>query len=127
MSGIATFQPLEKPFRSFEQKSELLQLLYHEKGTVIQEEYQGTFEQSYFLAFNSENLNTSRIYFSSGDIFFSLNLSTGFQKVKHVCGPDLYQAEVRSFPEVLICKWHVEGPRKQYTLTTVLTKKRPVK
>jgi hypothetical protein len=43
------------------------------------------------------------------------------EPVVHLCAPDTYRGQVRGTPECWSVVWEVDGPAKDYTMTTVLT------
>lgn len=110
MEGKATFSSISKG------------LFYREKGLLKQGNYEGFFEQEYFLTFLGQDRKQAEVYRQEGAFFFLLDLSHSSQKVEHLCGDDFYRGTIESFETSLKCQWDVGGPRKGYTLVSHFVK-----
>ncbi len=96
-------------------------LLYREEGIVSMQNYQGPFFQEYKYYFPTPN--QANICFSDEQFFHTLDLSSGYCKVQHVCGQDNYQGIFKVLsPKQLKINWQIRGPCKDMRVETLITK-----
>ena len=95
---------------------------YREEGTLYKGAYHGPFEQYYSMVSDPQNPERAQIFFPDSRPFFVLDLSKGRQSIEHLCGADFYRAIFVAFKISIECTWHVTGPRKNYSLKTLLKK-----
>jgi hypothetical protein len=111
LRGKATFRPSGRD------------LLYEERGTLIFGEHRGQAEQTYRYDF-PEGDGRALVRFRDGRPFHDLDLSTGQDRPRHVCPPDIYEGVfVALGPSAWRTEWKVTGPRKDYDLVTTYTRR----
>lgn len=60
---------------------------------------------------------------ADGSPFVSVDLNSGWARVEHLCGRDLYRGRFRFDSKgALWIAWEVRGPRKDYRMVTVYRK-----
>lgn len=97
-------------------------LLYEERGTLILGEHRGQAEQTYRYDFN-EGDGRALVRFRDGRLFHDLDLSSGQDRPRHACPPDIYEGVFLALgPSAWRTEWKVSGPRKDYDLVTTYTR-----
>jgi len=97
-------------------------LLYEEAGTLILGGHRGQARQTYRYDF-SEGEGRALVRFGDGRPFHHLDLSTGQDRPRHACPPDLYEGIFLALgPCAWRTEWKVAGPRKDYGLVTTYTR-----
>lgn len=100
---------------------ELNTLIYQETGTFTHDISQGESWQTYLYRF--QNSHMAELYFSDNRFFHRLDLKTGIAHVSHLCGEDVYKGWYHLiFPSHLEIRWTATGPRKDYEMTSSLSK-----
>ena len=103
--GWATFEP------------EGAGLVYREEGRLWFGGDRGTATRSYRYRFYDPD--RAEVEFEDGRPFHRLCLSAGRCAVEHLCGGDRYRGVFETLgANTLRVRWRVEGPRKDYRLTT---------
>jgi hypothetical protein len=106
LRGKATFRPSG------------LDLLYEERGTLVFGEHCGQAEQTCRYDF-PEGDGRALVRFREGRPFHELDLSTGQDRARHDCPPDIYDGVFLALgPDAWRTEWKVTGPRKDYDLVT---------
>ena len=103
--GWATFEPDDEG------------LVYREEGCLWFGGARGATTRSYRYHFSEPE--RAEVAFEDGRPFHRLCLSDGRCAVEHICGDDNYRGafEALGANALRVC-WQVEGPRKDYRLTT---------
>jgi hypothetical protein len=97
-------------------------LLYEERGTLILGEHRGQAEQAYRYDF-PEGDSRALVRFRDGRPFHDLDLSSGQDRPRHACPPDIYEGVFLALgPSAWRSEWTVSGPRKDYDLVTTYTR-----
>ena len=92
-------------------------LVYREKGRLWFGGDQGTATRRYRYRFCGPD--RAEVVFDDGRPFHALCLSAGRCAVEHICGDDRYRGVFKALgTNALRVRWQVEGPRKDYRLTT---------
>ena len=87
--------------------------LWAEQGTM----HDNPITQQYHLSFDDNEGLT--VNFPDGRLFYSLGNATENQTIDHLCGDDRYQGDyIYNNPNHFTLIWTVNGPRKDYTMTT---------
>ncbi len=76
------------------------------------------FYQSYTLNFIHDNI--LNIHLVNGNLLAQLDLNQLDFKFRHLCGDDIYTGRLKGQGiEKFLIHWHVQGPRKFYTIETI--------
>jgi hypothetical protein len=91
---------------------------YEETGELRLGSHRGPVSRRYRYVLMSES--RAEVFFADGRTFHPLDLSSGWCRVDHRCGDDRYRGWIQAASQdELHQHWHVLGPRKDYTITTV--------
>jgi len=97
-------------------------LLYEETGTLIFGEHRGQAGQTYRYDFPDGD-GRALVRFRDGRPFHDLDLSTGHDRPRHACPPDIYDGVFLALgPAAWRTEWKVTGPRKDYDLVTAYSR-----
>lgn len=99
-------------------------ITYDERGTLEQGGAADLpFTQTHKYTHTLTRPAVADVAFRDGRFFHSLDLSAGTCAVVHACDPDTYRGTVTALsPTALRFVWRVTGPRKDFTITTDLTR-----
>ncbi len=69
--------------------------------------------------FRFAGAGTAMVSFEDGRPFHRLELRNGLARVRHDCGPDLYEGRYRLLgPDQWLLSWRITGPRKRQLITS---------
>jgi len=103
---------------SFEEAD--LLLMYGEDGELSIGSTKMRASRRYIWLLEGENIKVS---YENGLPFHEFKVSDGKAKAKHLCGDDIYYAEYSFYlQDSWRVIWTVNGPRKDYTSTTVYSR-----
>jgi len=96
-------------------------LLYRECGVMQLANYMGNATQTYYYKFPHDTV--AEVSFSDGRFFFTLDLTTSYCDIRHVCGEDTYNGVYDAISATTYQQiWRVIGPRKDYTSHTTCSR-----
>ena len=95
-------------------------LLLNETGRLAFGEHVSDASQHFRIAINDEG---ARIFRADGSTFHDLDLSSGWARILHHCGGDLYRGRYRVLSADRYCvMWRVTGPRKDYRMASLYSR-----
>jgi hypothetical protein len=95
-------------------------LLLTETGSLVFGEHVSDATQRYRIAFDRGG---AQVFRADGSYFHDLDLSSGWARILHRCGDDLYHGRYRVLDgDRYGVVWRVTGPRKDYRMVSLYSR-----